>query len=112
MAMTSCAVCEIPISGPFNKWGAKWPLHKDCGRLMMFVGNIKVARIRMGTEPRPRCVVCGSSLDLAPLEGDLLDFYTSGAGEKYAGKILACENDHEYLLDVMENSAMEDSVNE
>ncbi len=107
MAMESCAVCEIPISGPFTKWGAKWPLHKDCGRLMMFVGNIREARIRLGAEPRPRCVLCGNSLDLVPLKGQLLEFYTSGNGEKYAGKILACESDHEYLLDVMEDSAKE-----
>ena len=28
MAMESCAVCEIPISGPFNKWGANGPSTK------------------------------------------------------------------------------------
>ena len=107
MAMASCAVCEIPISGPFNKRGAKWPVHKDCGRLMMFVGNIREARIRLGTEPRPRCVLCGNSLDLVLLEGDLLDFYTSGDGEEYAGKIMFCENHYESLLEVMKESTRE-----
>ena len=73
----------------------------------MFVGRIGEARIRLGTELRPRCVLCGNSLDLLPLEGDVLEFHTSGNGEKYTGKVLVCESDHEYLQEVMENSAKE-----
>ena len=107
MTMESCAVCEIPISGPFKKWAAKWPLHKDCGRLMVMVGNLQEARIRMGTEPRPRCALCGYPFGLTPLEGDMLEFHTSGDGEKYAGKIMFCENHYESLLEVMKESTRE-----